>query len=84
MNWLITINIKQFLTDDNGNDAAIKATNEIADLIDDTIPYSWQIAFEYIEEIVDDLRDCNEMGWANNILEALYDWADEHHVWLGP
>lgn len=82
--WILRINIKQFLTDDNGNAAAEYAMMVIHELISNTIPENWQKCFGDIDVILGEMVGVDDIDWANSVLESLYDWADENNVWLGP
>ncbi len=82
--WILRIDIKECITDDDGDAAAEYAIMSIRELISTAIPESWRQNFGDIDAILSEMEDVDDMNWANSILESLYDWADENSVWLGP
>ena len=72
--WRKTVDIKQFLSGDNSDAGAQAAAKQIATQIRARLP-----EFEDVEEF-----DCVvTAGDLNCCLDLLYDYADEHRVWLG-
>ena len=74
MIWLRKVNIKQFLTSGGGDREAKRVAQLMAAYIAKRLP-------EYA--LCDQFRMAETQDSLNDALEHLYDWADEHRVWLG-
>ena len=83
--WKKTINIKQFLTEEEDFDSLQDSMNKIADLLEDKLNAEELNQLEdYIH--LDDFRNLPEietLDEANTLLFWLYDYADAYNIWLG-
>jgi hypothetical protein len=86
-NWVTTVEVNSILKnfDCSSDEEAHAMLTKIADLMEPLIdsPFLDEAARDSLDWVVEDLRQCYEMEEGEYVLSALYDWADEHRVWLG-
>ena len=73
MKWNKTINIKPLLNQANTDDAVV--AKNIANLLE-------KEKFEDAE-IIERFRTAETQSEVNHALDHLYDYCDEHRIWLG-
>ena len=77
-NWTRIINIKQHLDPD-------KPLPEVRDAIVEALrnDRAYLDGFDFAD-IVDEMAEVENVPDLDACLSALYDWADNHLVWIGP
>ena len=84
VDWDHKVDIKQFLSEDGSEEAvraaAVGVRCELRKL-EGAFPENTDAGDE-LADIIADL-DTTDQQEFNNVLEALYDWADYNLVWLG-
>jgi hypothetical protein len=80
MRWLHTVEIKHLLAEDAEYESVKKTMNEIADIL------SKEKSFKDFASTIEKFRDIPEdddfLEYANDLLDELYDYADEHRIWI--
>ena len=79
MKWRKTVNIRPILDKDEDTDeSAVNISRELAEFL------SSQVSDEPgIQPIITALNKVRTQRGANKVVERLYDWADDHRIWLG-
>ena len=82
MTWRYSINVKQYLRqEDPVSLVAANVQRELQRLPGTLRAQSW--AFDDIITGFEEAGEENDVELFDNALADLYDWADEHRVWLG-
>jgi hypothetical protein len=83
-NWKYTVNIKQYLSEDDSAEAIRKAARNIHNILTES-----NIPPEVLRDVA---YEIGYIGYSfeqpsleefNFLLDNLYDWADSNNVWLG-
>ena len=85
--WKHTINIKQFLGDEGNSAAVIKAADGILSQLGDNLPAQWDLVhvkdhIQYAKDLAE-ANDPDALEEFNGALDCLYDYGDEHRIWMG-
>jgi hypothetical protein len=95
--WKYTICLKQHLVDDHDpegeelKEIARKMASEIRQARDYRTPEQMQrirdgelyTKYDTLGSVVEELENASDLADLNSALNLLYDWADEHRVWIG-
>ena len=80
MRWLHTVGIKHLLAEDEEYESVKNTMNKIADIL------SKEKSFQDFASTIQKFRDIPEdedfLECANDLLDELYDYADEHRIWI--
>ena len=82
MNWQNKIRLKHLFTEDESVKSIRASMNAIADELDKATffrTFSLKKNFRSIP-LGDDVIE--PLDYANKLLDAMYDYADEHHIWI--
>lgn len=77
--WAHKVNIKQFLTEDAVTEEI--GQNVVAEL-KKADPFQGEDAADILYDLLDAAKE-GDTELFNYMLDAVYDYADEHRVWLG-
>lgn len=77
--WIHKVNIKRFLSDDTDVEAIKRAYEGITKELK-TVPMRLPPAWHRYAKLAIETKDVNVFNLG---MAALYDWADEHRVWMG-
>lgn len=78
--WLRKINIKQFLTEDDSPEEAVRVAVKLADYIRKHVPgYEEVSEFESVRNEPEKWR----VAALNQALDNFYDFADSERIWCG-
>lgn len=84
MAWKMSVNIKPLIGDDVSEEGAKRAGKGISDLLSRRLLVRDHYATDQtLRNIIDGLGEVEDVDEFNDVLEDLYDWADENRVWLG-
>ena len=84
MEWKTTVNIKPLIGEDDSEEGAERAGDLIGALLSLKLLVHDQYATDQtLRNIIDGLSNVADVDEFNDVLEDLYDWADENRVWLG-
>lgn len=86
--WLVTVNIKDLLGEDESPEAVIAAATGIRQRMANlsSSPLANDLDLMALGDILSDFADIVEapdVSDFNGVLDGLYDWADANRVWLG-
>lgn len=77
MNWKHTIDIKQYIGDDERTLAErVTGIKEEFEKLPLDVPWD-------ISDALDEAQTTDDVETFDDALEMIYDWADENSVWLG-
>ena len=86
--WRYQMGIHDLLGEADSGPAFEKNRDEIVAKIKESVDYALDtndppFRRTELQEIVDEMEDCNESDWFNAVLDVLYDWGDRYLVWIG-
>jgi hypothetical protein len=85
MRWLHTVKIKHLLTEDEDYESIKKSMSEVADIL------SKEKCFKGFTSSIEKFRNIPEedengngdpVEYANDLLDEMYTFADEHKIWI--
>lgn len=83
--WEYTLDVSDvFYHGDSDREPLFEAMLAVAQKVERYQNASWPVDDE-LELIADELLDAakaKDIEWFNLVWDALYDWADDHHVWI--
>lgn len=77
MKWKQTVKLKHLLTEEETPEAVGAAMNAVAAALTEAFHPDSEL-----QELIDEMSCCNDLDDANNLLDSLYDWADNNRVWI--
>jgi hypothetical protein len=80
--WRRTIDLKQFLSDDDSDENARKVAGRIATVLRRQPEYD-ELNFSELALIVQELETVENARELNETLAEVYDWADGERIWIG-
>jgi hypothetical protein len=80
--WRRTIDLKQFLSDDDSDENARKVAGRIATVLRRQPEYD-EVNFSSLAMVVQDLETVENARELNETLDEVYDWADGERIWIG-
>jgi ribosomal protein S12 methylthiotransferase accessory factor YcaO len=83
-NWVAKVKIKHLLTDGEGHEEVQANMNAIADVIEASSAFMLfsRKTLEKMRNIPQGNDDFSPTDYANKYLDKMYDFADEHRIWL--
>lgn len=83
MNWKHHIKIKHLFTEQEDADSIRASMNQIADVLAKEPAFSRFTKLPRFRHIPDGDDVITPLQYANRLLDALYDYADENAIWIG-
>lgn len=84
MDWLYKINIKQFLSDNDSDEEVKRIAPLVAKELRKAAPFREDYPHSDLGATrVSDLEHSEDAEGFNEALENIYNYADDHAVWLG-
>lgn len=75
--WLTRVQLKHLLTEEETPEAVNKSMKAIATVLRQSV------AFHSVDRtFLQDMEKCTDVFEANMLLAAMYDYADEHRIWI--
>lgn len=81
MAWNSRVKVKHLFTKNNDHESVQTSVNAIADVLEETDEFCWFDA-DGFRDIPKGDSFFGPADYANRLLEKMYDYADEHRIWV--
>jgi hypothetical protein len=81
MTWRQKVKIKHLLTEDEDHESIQASMNGIADILDQA-PCFWLFSTQKFRKIPEGDDVFGPVDYGNKLLDTMYDYADQHRIWI--
>ena len=80
-NWRVKVKLTHLFTDDEDHETVQKTMNQVADILESISAFRMFNAKKF-REIPEGDDFFGPIDYANNLLNELYDYADQNKIWI--
>ena len=81
MSWNSRVNVKHLFTEEEDHKSVQRSMNAVADVLAAS-PRFFSFGLREFSAIPKDNDFISPVDYANSLLDLMYDFADEHRIWI--